>query len=420
MPSARRDAISAVGITLIENGEITNSCYTLVNPACAFDPFTVELTGITPEMAAQYPEFDALWPEIRPWLEGALLCAHGASGDLHVLARTLKRYQLEWVETVPFLCTVEAAKQCFPEWDRYSLNLVCRALDIPLQHHVASSDAAACAAFLLKCMERDPALPEKAKQFDMREARIVGAPKKRPRRKKTGAALNIENELKKLANKKFAAERRLQYRDTGENVLGVKSKAVKRLAQRIHRSKAAAAFLQDLPHSYLEEDLLHAYLLDLQTSYHACIEKTNAFLPFVENDDVFFALKPKVLLRLPNTLAGECRRWIESDNPYAVAFGVRMLAQSIGAKAEEDGFSMSDAEHIAGMHIGHPTVSLAAADYFFRLLKFGGDEAADYVRSVAESCAAAKRGMYFYEKDRQAVSVHNAGAQCEADASVSE
>ena len=91
MPSARRDAISAVGITLIEDGKITDSYYTLVDPECPFDPFTVELTGITPAMAAEYPNFGALWPDMRPWFEGALLCAHGAGGDLHVLARTLRR-----------------------------------------------------------------------------------------------------------------------------------------------------------------------------------------------------------------------------------------------------------------------------------------------------------------------------------------
>ncbi|MBQ6022185.1 MAG: hypothetical protein IJL25_04585 [Clostridia bacterium] len=406
MPSARRDAISAIGITLIENGRITNSYYTLVDPACPFDPFTVELTGITPEMAAAFPEFGDLWEQIRPWLEGALLCAHGASGDLHVLARTLRRYKIDWVEKAPFLCTVEAAKQCFPELERYSLNLACKALDIPLQHHLASSDAAAAAALLLRCMERDPSLPEHAKEFDMREARIVGVTKKRPRRKKSGAALNVETELKKLSSKTFAAARRVQYRDTGEELLGVKSKAVKRLAQRISRSKAAAAFSEDLPHTYLEEDLLHAYLLDMKPGFDACLAAVDAFLPLVENDDVFFALKPRALLRDPVRIEESCRGWIGSDHPYTVAFGIRMLAQAISPKTfDPDAFDRSLAEQIAGMHIDHPTVALAAADYFFRLLKYGGEENGAYIRGIAESCTAAKRGLYFYEKDQEALSL---------------
>ncbi len=407
MPSARRDAISAVGLTVIEDGKVTDSYYTLVNPECSFDPFMVELTGITPEMAAGYPNFGALWETMRPFFEGALLCAHGAPGDLHVLARTLKRYHIEWIASAPFLCTVEAAKKCFPEQERYSLGLLCKALEIPIRHHVASSDAAAAAELLLRCLQRDPELLSGAREFDFKEARIVGAVKKRSRRKKTGAALNVEIELKRLVNKKFAAARSLQYRDTGENVLGVKSKQLKRLAQRIFRSSAADAFLADLPHTYLEEDLLHAYLIDLQTDTEKCAALTEAFLPFVENDDVFFALKPGLFLRRPARIAGRCGAWIQSDHPYTAAFGIKMRAQGISPKTfTPEEFVPEEADFIAGLHIDHPTVALAAADYFFRLLKYGGEEAFRYVYGVADSCTAAKRGVYFYEKDLAALGVH--------------
>jgi DNA polymerase III epsilon subunit-like protein len=403
MPSARRDAISAVGITLIEDGKITRSYDTLVDPECPFDPFTVELTGITPAMAAAYPNFGDLWEEMRPWFDGALLCAHGASGDLHVLARTLRRYGIEWVDTVPFLCTVETAKQCFPDQERYALHLLSAALGIENVHHVASSDAAAAAQILLKCLKIDPTLPDRAKEFDMKEAHIVGVTKKR-RRRKTGAALNVENELKKLVNKRFAAERRVQFRDQSENILGVKAKSVKKLARRIARSAAAKAFLEDLPHTYLEEDLLHAYLLDEQHSFETCLAMTEAFLPYIDNDDVFFACKPKALLRHGEAIVPASLSWIESDHSYTVAFGIRMLSQRINANS-----AMPDETEIAtvaGLHLGHPTVALAAADYFFRLLKYGGEEAEAAVRSAAEGSAAAMRGLYFYEKDAEALATH--------------
>ena len=403
MPSARRDAISAVGITLIEDGKITKSYDTLVNPECSFDPFTVELTGITPAMAAAYPNFGELWEEMRPWFEGALLCAHGASGDLHVLARTLKRYGIEWVDTVPFLCTVETAKQCFPEQERYALHLLSAALGIENNHHVASSDALAAAQILLKCLKKDPTLPDSAKQFDMKEAHIVGVTKRR-RRSKSGGALNVENELKKLVNKRFAAERRVQYRDRSENILGVKAKSVKKLAHRIARSAAAKAFLDDIPHTYLEEDLLHAYLLDELTSFETCLTRTEDFLPYIENDDVFFACKPKALLRHGEAIVPACRTWLESDNPYTVAFGIRMLSQRITASSALP--QEEEIRTVAGLHLGHPTVALAAADYFFRLLKYGGTEAETLVRDAADGSAAAMRGLYFYEKDAEALAAN--------------
>lgn len=396
MPSARRDAISAVGITVIENGETTESFYTLVNPECSFDPFTVELTGITPEMAAAAPNFAALWETMRPYFEDAVLAAHGASGDLHVLARTLLRYRIAWRETVPFLCTQEEARRCFPDLERYSLNKICEALGIPLRHHLASSDSAAAAEILLRCMEKDGALSQ-PREFDLKTARIVGA-KQRRQKKKTGAALNVENELKRLRNKKFAVERRLQYRTQEDTVLGVKPKSLKKLARRIARSPAAYAFLADLPHTYLEEDLLHAYLLNMCTDYDRCAGEIERFLPQIENEDVFYALKPAILRKRRQESMALARRWMASDQPYTAAFGIKVYAH-----CTDGAFDPADAELVARAPAEHPTVALCAAEYYFRLLKYGDGAANAYVAAAAEELPAAKRGIYIYEKDAAAL-----------------
>ena len=190
------------------------------------------------------------------------------------------------------------------------------------------------------------------------------------------------------------------------NYLGVKAKSVKKLARRICRSAAAKAFLEDLPHTYLEEDLLHAYLLDEQTSFDACLALTEAFLPYIDNDDVFFACKPKALLRHGDAIAPACLTWIGSDHPYTVAFGIRMLSQRINANSPMP--DEAEIATVAGLHLGHPTVALAAADYFFRLLKYGGAAAEALVRDAAEGSAAAMRGLYFFEKDAEAMAA-NAG-----------
>ena len=46
-PNAKSDRMSAIGITLIENGAVTGSFYSLVNPETHFDPFNTRLTGIS-------------------------------------------------------------------------------------------------------------------------------------------------------------------------------------------------------------------------------------------------------------------------------------------------------------------------------------------------------------------------------------
>ena len=402
MPSARRDAISAVGVTLIENGAITDSYYTIVNPECEFDPFTVELTGITPEEAETYPDFGALWEDMRPYFEDAVLAAHGAPGDLHVLARTLRRYKLQWRQTVPFLCTFEVSRLCFPELERYGLNSVCKALDIPLQHHVASSDAEAAARVLLACLEKMPELTQTVREYDMAAAKVVGAQPKKRRSKGGKAPVSIERDLKAMASKKFARARRLQFRGSPEEVLGVLPKSLKRYAHRIQNTEAAAAFTEDLPHRYLEEDLLHAYLINACRDTGACFALTEAFLPFVDNDDVFYALQPKALLSDRALSLSWGRAWSGSEEPYTAAFGIKLLARAVTEKAPPvPGETPLPASLV---HTEHPTVTLCAADCYFRLLKYGGNAFKDEILTLAEQKdEAACRGVYAYQKDTAAL-----------------
>ena len=51
-PNYANDRMSAIGITVVENGVIVDEIATLVNPESHFDYFNIQLTGITPEMAS--------------------------------------------------------------------------------------------------------------------------------------------------------------------------------------------------------------------------------------------------------------------------------------------------------------------------------------------------------------------------------
>ena len=69
MPGQKDLRISAIGITVVEDGEIVDSYYHLVNPETEFDPFVIDLVGITPEMVENEPTFPEIWRDI----EGNLL-----------------------------------------------------------------------------------------------------------------------------------------------------------------------------------------------------------------------------------------------------------------------------------------------------------------------------------------------------------
>ena len=60
-PNAQNRRMSAIGVSVIERGEIVQELYTLVDPQTHFDPFNIALTGITPEQVRGKPDFPALW-----------------------------------------------------------------------------------------------------------------------------------------------------------------------------------------------------------------------------------------------------------------------------------------------------------------------------------------------------------------------
>ena len=148
-PNARNHRMSAIGVNVVEDGRVTESFGTLVNPETHFDPFNIALTGITPELVRTAPTFPELWEEIGPVLLSGILVAHNATFDLSVLSRCLEHYGIDAPQFVPFVCTVQMGRRCHPEMPNHKLDTLCRNLGIPLDHHKADSDSRACAELLL-------------------------------------------------------------------------------------------------------------------------------------------------------------------------------------------------------------------------------------------------------------------------------
>lgn len=109
-----------------------------------------------------------------------------------------------------------------------------------------------------------------------------------------------------------------------DRVLGIASPELKRFARGV-TAEAREAFLADLPHFYLEEDLLHALFLGKERDFDAALGKVEAFLPHVTNWAVCDSLNPKAFGRERERLLPEIRRWLDSTAPYTVRFGLSML-----------------------------------------------------------------------------------------------
>lgn len=170
-PNCANDRISAIGVTVVENGMIAEEFATLVNPESHFDYFNVQLTGITPELAADAPTFPELWPALEPVFSSGLLIAHNAPFDMSVLAKCLQAYGIFWRPRVQYACTVRMGRRCYPQLPNHRLNTLCAYLDIPLDHHQAGSDSRACAELLIHYLDQGMDLDPFRRTYDLVHAR---------------------------------------------------------------------------------------------------------------------------------------------------------------------------------------------------------------------------------------------------------
>ncbi|NHA03457.1 DNA polymerase III [Mucilaginibacter sp. HC2] len=139
-----------IGLTFVENNQIVKTLSWLIKPHCYpnFDFFNVLIHGITPAMVADQLEFNELWLEILPLIEGKFLFAHNAGFDFSVLRKTLDAYDLPYPNVV-YACSYIMAKNIWPGLSSYNLKSLCNERQITFDHHRAGADAKATAELIL-------------------------------------------------------------------------------------------------------------------------------------------------------------------------------------------------------------------------------------------------------------------------------
>ena len=110
-----------------------------------------------------------------------------------------------------------------------------------------------------------------------------------------------------------------------ERFIGVRMPNMRRLAKQMAKEDAAQAFMAAVPHTYYDENILHALLICEKRDYEACVQAIDAFLPCVDNWAVCDILSPKALSKNKPDLLNHIRRWIASAHPYTCRFGMEML-----------------------------------------------------------------------------------------------
>lgn len=141
--------------------------------------------------------------------------------------------------------------------------------------------------------------------------------------------MDILSQIKAFADEKNAAfVAKLIPNIPPETVLGCRTPQMRALAKTLGTESAEVqAFLHTLPHTYFDENQLHAFLISRIRSFEVCASAVEAFLPYIDNWATCDQLSPAVFRRRAELLLPYIRRWLESQQTYTLRFAVGMLMQ---------------------------------------------------------------------------------------------
>lgn len=150
--------------------------------------------------------------------------------------------------------------------------------------------------------------------------------------------MNIQEELFALRDIEYAAfQAKLTPGIDPDTIIGVRIPALRKLAKELTASLSKEekkvfpqgtefeGFLNDLPHKYYDENLLHGMFIAQIKDYDKCVEEVEKFLPFIDNWAVSDTMSPKALAKNKKDLIAKVVEWSASEHTYTCRYGLLTL-----------------------------------------------------------------------------------------------
>ena len=110
-----------------------------------------------------------------------------------------------------------------------------------------------------------------------------------------------------------------------EKIIGIRTPQLRKFAKEFAKTKEADLFLQDLPHTYYEENNLHMMLVSWMKDYGACLKEVRRFLPYTDNWATCDLPLPKCFEKHKTELLPEIQSWIMDTHTYTIRYGIGVL-----------------------------------------------------------------------------------------------
>lgn len=196
----------------------------------------------------------------------------------------------------------------------------------------------------------------------------------------------MNTKLEQEIQAKLFAMQDLKYRDfhskliptiAKERYIGVRTPDLRKFAKAFSKQPEAMEFLESLPHQYIEENNLHAFLIEIIKDFDTAMAYTEKFLPFIDNWATCDLFSPKLFKKHPEEVYEKVKLWLKSDRTYTVRYGiVTLLGNYLGGEFRPEMLNL-----VAEIRSEEYYVNMAVAWYFSTALIKQYDAVLPYIEN---------------------------------------
>jgi len=110
-----------------------------------------------------------------------------------------------------------------------------------------------------------------------------------------------------------------------ESFMGVRVPVLRQFAKQYEKEEDCRGFLESLPHTYYDENLLHSIILTHIRDFDDCMAAIERFLPYVNCWAITDTMNPKCFGKHKDRLMQKILSWTASEETYTCRYGVAML-----------------------------------------------------------------------------------------------
>ena len=189
---------------------------------------------------------------------------------------------------------------------------------------------------------------------------------------------DLQKELLNISDKEYASfQSKLTPGIDPSLFIGVRVPVLRKFAKQYIKKEEAKTFLNDLPHKYYDENMLHALLISEMKNLDEIYSDLDVFLPYVDNWAVCDIMSPKALKKDKNRLLEYIKKWIKSKHIYTARFAIEMLMSFY----LDDDFKEEYLELVCSVHSNEYYLNMMVAWFFATALTKKWDITLPYIQN---------------------------------------